>query len=113
MNEKEEERVDKYKQVEKRLNVWDRSHRRATLSEIEAAIDSELTQLRREIIEEMVQEREAEREGVAEACPNCGQVMAGNGKKKRKLKSKGGEEIRLEREQLRCTGCGMTLFPPG
>lgn len=113
MNEKEEERLEKYKQVEKRVRAWEGSHRRATLSEIETAIDDELTQLRRELIEELVKEREAERQGVAEACPNCGQVMAVNGQKKRQLKSKGGEEIRMEREQLRCTGCGMTLFPPG
>ena len=112
MNEKEELKHEKYTKVEKRIRRWQARHEKATLSEIEEAIDKELAQLRQELIEEIVEAREGEVDGGYQ-CPNCQEEMVRNGQKRRRLKTKGGKEIEIEREQLRCLRCGMTLFPPG
>lgn len=95
-----------------KIETWTQANPKATLTEIEIAVDTELAQLRRTIVESIAQTREAV-EQISYACPQCGRPMAKNGKKKRKLKTKEGQSIELERQQQRCLECGMTLFPPG
>lgn len=112
MNEKEELKQKKYEKLERRIRQWQAGNEKATLSEIEEAIDRELAQLRQELIEGIVEEREG-KVGEGYVCPHCQEGMVKNGQKKRRLKTKGGKEIEIEREQLRCLGCGMTIFPPG
>lgn len=95
-----------------KMQAWSQAHPKATLTEIEIAVDNELAQLRRTIVESIAQTRESD-EQVSHLCPQCSRPMVKNGKKKRKLKAKEGQTIELERQQLRCLKCGMTLFPPG
>lgn len=95
----------------KKMKQWRKSNPKATLTEIEKAVDNELDQLRQTIVETLVQEELAPRQTAYE-CPQCGKPLVKNGKKKRKLKTKGSEQITFEREQMRCLECGMTLFPP-
>lgn len=94
------------------MRVWSQANPKATLTEIEVAVDKELAKLRRTIVESIAQTREGV-EPISQECPQCGRQMVKNGKKKRKLKAKEGQTIELERQQLRCLHCGMTLFPPG
>jgi transposase-like protein len=84
----------------------------ATLTEIEEAVEAELAQLRKQLVEEMVQEK-ATGPRAEPDCPQCGQKMVKNGRRQRKLKSKEGQTIQLDRQQWRCLTCGTTLFPPG
>lgn len=95
-----------------KIQAWEKENPEATLTEIEEAVDAELAGLRKVLIERAANR---EKESVPEkvSCPRCGQAMMKNGPKKRELKSKGGEKITIEREQMRCHHCGMTLFPPG
>lgn len=95
-----------------KMQAWSQANPKATLTEIEVAVDNELAKLRRTIVESMVQTREAV-EPLSHLCPECGRQMVKNGKKKRQLRTKEGQTIELERQQLRCLHCGMTLFPPG
>ena len=95
-----------------KMQAWSRANPKATLTEIEIAVDSELAKLRRTIVENIAQTREAV-EQISHECPQCGSQMVKNGKKTRKLKAKEGQAIELERQQRRCLNCGMTLFPPG
>jgi predicted RNA-binding Zn-ribbon protein involved in translation (DUF1610 family) len=95
-----------------KMKQWRKNNPKATLTEIEEAVDSELAQMRQTIVERLVQE-ELVPEQTAYECPQCGKFMVKNGKRKRKLKTKGGEQITFEREQMRCLECGMTIFPPG
>lgn len=95
----------------KQIREWQEANPKATLTEMEIAIDEELEKLRSQIIAGLVKERESQ-EDCKPACPNCGRNMGKNGKRKRRLKTKGGEPIEFERQQMRCSHCGMTLFPP-
>jgi YgiT-type zinc finger domain-containing protein len=109
----EQENQEPNWEIEARIKQWEAAHPQATLTEIEQAVDKALSQLRQRLVEASVQAREAAR-GKAEAqlCPQCGQKMMKNGQKKRVLRMKDGQKIELQREQMRCHDCGMTLFPP-
>ena len=94
----------------KRLKKWEAENEDADLTQMEEAIDGELAAVRKHLLQQMAQEGE-KKEG-RPTCPNCGGKMMRNGQKKRELRTKNGEKISLEREQMRCHHCGMTLFPP-
>ena len=95
-----------------KMRQWRKEHPKATLTEIEEAVDKEWAQLRQEIVKELAQGASTEEEALLK-CPQCSELMVKNGKKKRKLTMKGGKQVTIERQQMRCLGCGMTLFPPG
>lgn len=111
MNEKENQWQDEIEEMLHRMEQWEAVNPQATLTDIEEAVDAELSQLRQLLVSEMANREEAREKGYE--CPNCGARMVRNGKKKRVLRSKGGEKIEIEREQRRCHECGMTVFPPG
>lgn len=96
----------------RRMKQWNRENPKATLTEMEEAVDQELSRLRGKLIEEMTGERVEEIHDKVK-CPNCGLEMVKNGWKRRELRSKGGETVVINRRQMRCLECGMTLFPPG
>lgn len=111
MNETENPQQAMEDAVSRKLMQWRREHPRATLTEIEEAVEAELAQLRQELVAEMVQETDVDQS--VPPCPQCGQAMVKNGRRQRKLKGKEGETIHLDRQQWRCLTCGATLFPPG
>ena len=94
------------------MRQWRQTNPKATLTEIEEAVEAELAQLRKQLVEEMVQEEVSGLPGEPD-CPQCGEKMVKNGRRQRKLKSKEGQTIQLDRQQWRCLSCGATLFPPG
>ena len=95
-----------------KMRQWRQANPKATLTEIEQAVEAELAQLRRQLVQEMVQE-EANGQPAVPDCPQCGQAMVKNGRRKRKLHTKEGQTVQLDRQQWRCLNCGATLFPPG
>jgi transposase-like protein len=94
------------------MRQWRQANPKATLTEIGEAVEAELAQVRKQLVEEMVQEKAAALPEEPE-CPQCGRKMVKNGRRRRKLKSKEGQTIQLDRQQWRCLSCGATLFPPG
>ena len=96
----------------RKMSQWRQANPKATLTEIEEAVEAELAELRRQLVQEMVQEEAGGKPEVPD-CPRCGQAMVKNGRRKRKLHTKEGQTIQLERQQWRCLACGTTLFPPG
>lgn len=94
-----------------RLNQWEAENKDADLTQMEEAIDAELAGIRQHLLEQMA--REGETSEARTVCPNCDQPMMKNGKKKRTLRTKNGDKVTIDREQMRCHECGMTLFPPG
>ena len=108
---KREQDKREFDEVAGRIEDWQENNPTATLTEMEKAIDEEMNQLRSEIMKRLVRERESQEE-TKQVCPNCRRNMVKNGKRKRRLTTKGGEEIEYERQQMRCSHCGMTLFPP-
>jgi transposase-like protein len=79
---------------------------------MEEAVEAELAQLRKQLVEEMVREKEVASQEAPD-CPQCGQEMVKNGRRQRELKGKEGQTLQLHRQQWRCLSCGATLFPPG
>ena len=112
MDEKQTPHEEKSDEIAQKLSQWRQANRKATLTEIEEAVEAELAKLRTQLVEEMVQE-EADAAQEVPDCPECGQKMVKNGRRKRKLQTKEGQTIALKRQQWRCLSCGATLFPPG
>lgn len=96
------------------MREWNKAHPQATFDEIEAEMDKRVGMLRKAVLEEVVGEREGRGSGKErEQCPECGEKMVRGGRRKRRLKTRGGEEIEIEREYLSCPRCGVGFFPPG
>jgi len=112
MDEKRLPQPETPNEISRKMNQWRQANPKATLTEIEEAVEAELAELRRQLVQEMVRE-EADRLSEVPDCPQCGQTMVKNGRRKRKLHTKEGQKIELERQQWRCLACGTTLFPPG
>lgn len=112
MNEKELSPQEQPNEIRQKMSAWRQANPQATLTEIEEAVEVELAQLRKQLVEAMVQET-VEDSPETIACAQCGQKMVKNGRRKRKLKSKEGQTIEIERQQWRCLRCETTLFPPG
>ena len=116
---KKEKAEEKWRKLSEEViagtSEWRRKHPRATMREIEEEIDKRLSEMRaRMITDTALNSRSAEWEaGEKEAvCPKCGGELLKKGKKKRKLETREGQEIELEREYGICLKCGHGIFPP-
>ncbi len=96
---------------------WRVAHPKATLKEIETALDERLDRVRACMLEDIAQ---ASRQTTWEAqsaeaprCPECGQPLQSAGKRRRRLRTQGDQSITLERQYGVCPACGRGLFPPG
>lgn len=112
MDEKQTPSEEQPDELTRKMSQWQKANPHATLTDMEEAVEVELAELRRQLVEGMVQEKEATSQEVPD-CPQCGQKMVKNGRRQRELKGKEGQTIALERQQWRCLACGATLFPPG
>ena len=95
---------------------WREQHPKATFREIESEVDKRLAVLRaRMLTDAAIRSAQTEWEGAKGevVCPNCGARLEQKGKKKRKLQTRGGQEVELEREYGVCPQCGQGIFPPG
>lgn len=94
---------------------WREQHPRATFREIETEVDERLAVLRAKMLSDAAirsAQTEWEAGGQGVRCPRCGARLARKGKKKRKLQTRGGQEVELEREYGVCPQCGQGIFPP-
>jgi ribosomal protein S27AE len=100
------------------MNQWRQAHPKATLREIEEAVDVQMNQLRAQLIQEIVQMGEVREWSEAPQeerprCERCGTVLVARGKQTRWLQTNGGEAVKLERSYGTCPECGQGIFPPG
>lgn len=98
------------------MREWRAQHPKARLAEIEAEVDQRLAGMRARMIADLAlasQSADWEAGVESEICPQCGAKLEKKGKKKRKLATRGGQEIELEREYGVCPQCGQGIFPPG
>jgi len=103
-------------EVIKGTSEWREKHPKATLREIEEEIDKRLSEMRARMISDTAMNstsREWEGAGNVAVCPKCGAGLMKKGKKKRKLQTREGREIELEREYGVCPECKQGIFPPG
>lgn len=99
------------------LADWRAAHPKATLSEIEVALDERLDRLRARLLADLALASAAAdvREALAEErprCERCGVVLQGRGQSVRKLLTQGGAEVPLQRTYVACPQCGDGTFPP-
>ncbi len=101
------------------MQDWRVAHPRATLREIEAALDAWLVRVRVQMLQDTASTsplcavRAAQAAGMAVPCSACGQALADQGLQTRRLTTQGEQVLQLERSYAVCPGCGTGLFPPG
>lgn len=102
-------------EVAQTLREWRTSHPKATMAEIERAVEEQISRLRISLIEALATDELKERteKPAAIACPQCGERMQRRGKHQRRLQSQGGKRVTLTREYHSCPACGYSFFPPG
>jgi ribosomal protein L34E len=100
---------------------WRAQHPHATLSEIEAELDVRLARMRVRMLERVAQQSAAttwrqsgsDQEEAAPRCAQCGTRLEPHGRRMRRLRTTGGQQVTLQREYGVCPQCGQGLFPPG
>jgi hypothetical protein len=100
------------------MKEWRLQHPRATLSEIEVALDERLARLRARMLEDAAlasaaadwEAAGAERPPV---CRQCGAALKRRGGHARQLQTHGGQRLTLQRKYGVCPVCQTGLFPPG
>ena len=98
------------------LAEWRTDHPKATLAEIEAAVEERLGLARAQLVEELALASAAVQIGGGSErppCPACGHVMERHGQQERQVTVAGNRSVRLRRGYARCPACGAGLFPPG
>ena len=98
------------------MDAWRATHPTATLTEIEAALDERLSALRRHLLSDTIaksplsewSELPSEQRPL---CPRCAVPLQPRGKRRRHLRSAGGD-LSVERTYGLCPRCGSGLFPP-
>lgn len=126
MNKKKnkQERSEQMQQVSAGLHdllgmgQWEQEHPKATMREIEEAIDERMNQLRAQLIQEVVQVRAAQQWEQASqqervSCPTCQTPLQARGEHTRWLQTTGGQAVKLRRTYGTCPTCGAGFFPPG
>ena len=100
------------------MKEWRLQHPRATLNEIEAALDERLARLRARMLEDAaLASAAADWDSVSGAaapvCAQCGKPLQARGSHPRQVQTYGGQSLRLQREYGVCPVCQTGLFPPG
>jgi hypothetical protein len=99
------------------MKEWREQHPKATLREIEAALDERVGQLRARMLQDAALATAASDWSQAEPeerprCPLCGTPLVARGKKTRRLQTQGGQEVAFTRSDGVCPTCESGRFPP-
>ena len=99
------------------MREWRLQHPKATLREIEVALDEHLSRLRARMLQDVaLQSVAADWKQAASpdrpTCRVCGTLLILRGKRARQLKTQGGQQITLDRSYGLCPTCKKGLFPP-
>jgi ribosomal protein S27AE len=94
---------------------WRQQHPRATLAEIERAVDERLADLRARLVQDVAlasARADPAASGDRPSCPDCGAPMRLEGARTRRLRTQQDREVELTRAYARCPACGAGVFPP-
>lgn len=99
--------------VAQEVAAWRRAHPRATLTEIELAVEAAVGRLQGRLVEDLANGAGADRAAERPTCGGCGQPMVRRGRHKRAvLLARRATPLPLDREYWSCSSCGASLFPP-
>ena len=99
------------------IHEWRLQHPKATLREIELALDERLAPLRARLLQDvalhsLAADGNAPTDAERRLCAVCGTPLVLRGKRARQLKTFGGQQLTLERSYAICPTCKKGLFPP-
>lgn len=99
------------------IQDWRLQHPKATLREIEAAIDERLAALRARMWQDVAlasQAADVRQTSAADRprCPHCGSAVEPRGPRERPMTTHQGQTRRLQRSYVRCPACQVGFFPP-
>lgn len=105
-------------EVQREMKAWRVQHPRATLSEMETALDERLDRQRACMLEDMALASEVADLSLLPpeerpTCPQCGAPLCPRGKAERHLQTEGDQEITLKRSYAVCPICKVGFFPSG
>lgn len=100
------------------MKEWRVQHPRATLREIEAALDERLSWVRARMLQDAAlasaaTDLTAAPAGPRPVCPECGLRLEARGTQVRELTTSHDRTIHLARSYAVCRSCDEGLFPPG
>jgi hypothetical protein len=100
------------------MKEWRLQHPRATLCEIERALDERLGKMRVRLLQDAAMASTAADIATAQEeerprCPRCGAVLEGRGRQERRLTTHHDQVVTLERSYGVCLACGESFFPSG
>ena len=99
------------REVAQELATWRREHPKATLYEIELAVEHVTARAKARMLEQLAAAAE-EAEVSAALCPHCGGPTQPKGREPRHLKAGGEAEVVLERQRFWCRTCQVGFSPP-
>ena len=104
--------------VQSEMKAWRLKHPRATLSEMESALDEQLDRQRARMLEDMALASDVADLSLMPpeerpTCPHCGTPLGPRGKWDRHLQTEGDQEITLKRSYGVCPTCKVGFFPSG
>ena len=105
--------------VGRELAEWRAAHPRATLAEIEEAVQRSMERLQARYLEDLAHASAAAELATTAvaarpACPECGGGVAAAGRQERTVQpARQRVPLRLRRSDAVCTACGGGHFPPG
>jgi ribosomal protein S27AE len=97
------------------MKAWRLQHPKATLSEIELALDERLGRVRARLLLDLALARsaadiKAAQEQERPVCPKCGSVLESRGQHERQLTTHHNQALKLERSYGACPTCGAGFF---
>jgi len=100
------------------MREWRVQQPRATLAEIEAALDERMAQMRARLLTDLALASAAADLAASPPeerprCGVCGGILHERGRHKRKLTTQGNQTVQLERSYGYCPSCEVGFFPPG
>ena len=105
-----------YEEASREVLHWRKKHKKATLTEIEDTVDSELAKMRARMIQDLAMASElSDLPSLAKEkrprCPQCGRPMAANGEQERRLVTEHEQGVELKRSKGYCRHCKLSFFP--
>jgi hypothetical protein len=100
------------------MKEWRLQHPKATLREIEAALDERLSRVRARMLQDLALASVTADLGTVGTderprCRSCGVSLEARGQQTRQLTTYHDRTITLTRDYAACPTCGDGLFPPG
>lgn len=83
-----------------------------TLSDMERLVSQAGREIQNQVLQRLVETKQAREEKDRPACPQCQQPMTYKGQQRRRVVTEDGE-IEVERAYYYCATCREGLFPPG